>query len=194
MDRFNRQADIENNIDFTPGTISKAASITKFFMSTLLFKMIEDSVHTGLGYNAIYTKISHWLPSRIIDKLPNGALVTLGQCMNHETGIPDVIEQNDFYLAVLNDPNKKWQPEELLDFIYNEKPLFKPSDTAIYSNTNTILITMVIEAATGKSHADLLKQYVLQPLGLQHTYYHPTMNYPIVQHRDILTCIITTRS
>src|SRR5678810_198107 len=79
------KADIENNIDFTPGTISKAASITKFFMSTLLFKMIEDSVHTGLGYNAIYTKISHWLPSRIIDKLPNGNLVTLGQCMNHET-------------------------------------------------------------------------------------------------------------
>jgi CubicO group peptidase (beta-lactamase class C family) len=100
------KADIENNIDFTPGTISKAASITKFFMSTLLFRMMEDSVHTGIGYNAINTKISHWIPSRIIDKLPNGDLVTLGECMNHETGIPDVIEQDDFYLAVLNDPNK----------------------------------------------------------------------------------------
>ena len=165
------KADIENNIDFTPGTISKAASITKFFMSTLLFRMMEDSVHTGIGYAAINTKISHWLPARTIDKLPNGRLVTLGECMNHETGIPDVIEQNDFYLAVLNDPNKKWQPEELLEFIYNKKPLFVPSDTAIYSNTNTILIKMVIEAATGKSHAELLKQYILTPLGLKHTYY-----------------------
>jgi len=165
------KADIENNIDFTPGTISKAASITKFFMSTLLFRMMEDSVHTGMGYSAINTKISNWLPSRIIDKLPNGNLVTLGECMNHETGIPDVIEQNDFYLAVLNDPNKKWQPEELLEFIYNKEPLFTPSDTAIYSNTNTILIKMVIEAATGKNHADLLEQYILAPLGLQHTYY-----------------------
>src|SRR4030095_8872558 len=167
------KADIENDIDFTPGTISKAASITKFFMSTLLFRMMEDSVHTGIGYNAINTKISHWIPSRIIDKLPNGDLVTLGECMNHETGIPDVIEQDDFYLAVLNDPNKKWQPEELLEFIYNKKPLFVPSDTAIYSNTNTILIKMMIEAATGKSHGDLLKQYVLIPLGLNHTYYQP---------------------
>ena len=167
------KADIENNIAFTPGTISKAASITKFFMSTLLFRMMEDSVNTGIGYNAIHTKISHWLPSRIIDRLPNGDLVTLGECMNHETGIPDVIEQDDFYLAVLNDPNKKWQPEELLEFIYNKKPLFFPSDTAIYSNTNTILIKMVIEAATGKSHADLLKQYILIPLGLNHTYYQP---------------------
>ena len=167
------KADIENNVDFTPGTISKAASITKFFMSTLLFRLMEDSVHTGIGYAAIHTKISQWLPVRIIDKLPNGNLVTLGQCMNHETGIPDVIEQNDFYLAVLNDPNKKWQPEELLEFIYNKKPLFTPSDTATYSNTNTILIKMVIEAATGKSHADLLKQYILLPLALQHTYYQP---------------------
>lgn len=167
------KADIENNIDFVPATISKAASITKFFMSTLVFKLIEDSVHTGLGYGIINTKISHWIPSNIIDKLPNGNLVTLGQCMNHETGIPDVIEQDDFYLAVLNNPNKKWQPQELLQFIYNKKPLFYPSDSAIYSNTNTILIKMVIEAATGKSHADLLKKYILQPLALNHTFYQP---------------------
>jgi D-alanyl-D-alanine carboxypeptidase len=167
------KADIENGIDFVPGTISKAASITKFFMSTLLFKLMEDSVHSGIGYKAINTKISTWLPARVIDKLPNGNLVTLGQCMKHETGIPDVIEQDAFYLAVLNNPNKQWQPEELLAFIYDKEPLFFPSDTAIYSNTNTILIKMVIEAVTGKSHADLLKQYVLNPLGLKHTYYQP---------------------
>ncbi|MEO6611137.1 MAG: serine hydrolase [Chitinophagaceae bacterium] len=167
------KADIEHSIAFVPGTVSKAASITKLFISTLLFRLMEDSIHTGIGYNAITTKISHWLPARVINKLPNGALVTLGQCMNHETGIPDLIEQDPFYLAVLNNPNKKWEPEELLEFIYNKTPLFAPSDTAIYSNTNTILIKMVIDAATGKSHAALLKQYILEPLGLQHTYYQP---------------------
>jgi D-alanyl-D-alanine carboxypeptidase len=51
--------------------------------------------------------------------------------------------------------------------------LFAPGDTAIYSNTNTILVTMVVEAQTGKKHSDLLKQYVLNPLGLTHTYYQP---------------------
>lgn len=167
------KADIENNIAFTTGTVSKAASITKLFMSTLLFKLMEDSVHTGIGYNAIKSKLSSWLPANIISKLPNGNLVTLGQCMNHETGIPDVIEENAFYLAVLNNPNKIWEPEELLQFIYNKTPLFKPSDTAVYSNTNTILIKMVIESATGKSHASLLKHYVLQPLSLLQTYYQP---------------------
>ncbi|MES1226692.1 MAG: serine hydrolase domain-containing protein [Bacteroidota bacterium] len=167
------KADIANDIDFVPGTNSKAASITKLFINTLLFRLMEDSSNTGIGYNAINTKIDHWLPSSVISKLPNGRFVTLGQCMNHETGIPDVIEQDAFYLAVLNNPNKNWQPEELLEFIYNKPPLFIPSDTAIYSNTNTILIKMVIETATGKSHADLLKQYVLTPLHLKNTFYQP---------------------
>ena len=167
------KADIENNIDFVPGTISKAASITKLFMGTLVFKLMEDSANTGIGYKDLNKKISAWLPSRITSKLPNGNMITLGQCMKHETGIPDVIDQNPFYLAVLNNPNKKWTQEELLEFIYDKTPLFSPADTAVYSNTNTILVTMVIEMQTGKKHADLLKQYVLNPLGLTQTFYQP---------------------
>jgi D-alanyl-D-alanine carboxypeptidase len=167
------KADVSNDIDFVPGTVSKVASITKLFIGTLVFRLMEDSVNTGMGYKDLNTKINHWLPSRITNKLPNGNEVTLGQCMKHETGIPDVIEEDKFYLAVLNDPNKKWQAEELLEFIYNKSPIFSPGDTAIYSNTNTILVAMVIEAQTGKNHSDLLKQYVLNPLGMSHTYYQP---------------------
>jgi D-alanyl-D-alanine carboxypeptidase len=108
-----------------------------------------------------------------LDKLPNGKRITLGQCMKHETGIPDVIEQSEFYLAVLNDPNKKWSPEELLEYVYHSDPLFQPGDTAIYSNTNTILVAMTIEAATKKKHSDLLRQLILSPLRMQHTFYQP---------------------
>lgn len=167
------KADIGNDIDFVPGTVSKVASITKLFMGTLVFKMMEDSVNTGMGYNALYKKVKEWLPSRITDKLPNGNEITLGQCLKHETGLPDVIEEDNFYLAVLNNPNKKWKAEELLEFIYNKKPDFAPGDTAVYSNTNFVIVTMILEAQTGKKHADLLKDYILNPLGLTHTYYQP---------------------
>ncbi len=167
------KADIEKNIPFQVGQVSKIASITKLFMGTLVFKLIEDSANTGLTYNALNMKIDHWLPSSITDKLPNGNKITLGQCMKHETGVPDVIEQNAFYLAVLNNPNKIWKPEELLEFVYNKKPVFSPGDTAVYSNTNTVLVIMVIEAATHKSQSDLLKQYILNPLHLSNTFYQP---------------------
>jgi D-alanyl-D-alanine carboxypeptidase len=167
------KADIEKNIPFTVGQVSKVASITKLFMGVLVFKLIEDSAHTGIGYNALYTKINNWLPSSVTGKVPNGNKITLGDCLKHETGVPDVIEQDAFYLAVLNNPNKIWKPEELLKFIYNKPPVFNPGDTAIYSNTNTVLVIMVIEAATHKNHSDLLKQYILNPLHLTNTYYQP---------------------
>ena len=167
------KADIEKNIPFTTGQVSKVASITKLFIGALVFKMIEDSANSGIGYNALYTKINTWLPSSITDKLPNGNKITLGDCLKHETGMPDVIEQDAFYLAVLNDPNKIWKPEELLAFIYNKPPVFKPEDTAIYSNTNTVLTIMVLEAATHQEHNRLLKQYIFNPLHLANTYYQP---------------------
>lgn len=167
------KADIEKNIPFTVGQVSKVASITKLFIGALVFKLMEDSVNTGLGYNALYTKINNWLPATITDKLPNGNKITLGDCMKHETGVPDVIEQDAFYLAVLNDPNKIWKPEELLEFIYNKSPEFNPRDTAVYSNTNFVLVIMVIEAATHRNHSDLLKEYILNPLQLANTYYQP---------------------
>jgi D-alanyl-D-alanine carboxypeptidase len=134
---------------------------------------MEDSANTGLGYRSLAQPVSNWIDAGIIKKLPNGNLITLGQAMKHETGIPDLIENDNFYLAVLNNPNKKWTQEQLLEYAYGDKPLFAPGDTAIYSNTNTILVTMVMEAATKRKHADLLREKILQPLGLQQTFYQP---------------------
>lgn len=167
------KADIEKNIPFQIDQVSKAASITKLLMGTMVFKLMEDSTNSGLGYKDLNSPVSKWLPSRIINNLPNGNLITLGQCMKHETGVPDVIDQNKFYLAVLNDPNRIWTEEELLEFVYHQDPVFPPSDTAIYSNTNTVLVAMIVEAATGHPHEQLLKEIILGPLGMKHTYYQP---------------------
>jgi D-alanyl-D-alanine carboxypeptidase len=166
-------ADIIKNIPFRPGQVSKAASITKLLVGTLVFKLMEDSVNSHLGYNDLYQPVSKWLPSSITNKLPNGDLVTLGQCMKHETGIPDLIDESKFYLAVLNNPNRIWHQEDLLEFIYDKDPLFAPGDTAIYSNTNTVIVSMIIEAATKRNHSDLLHELILTPLGMTQTFYQP---------------------
>jgi len=165
------KADLENNIPFDKGQVGSVASITKLTIGTLLFKLIEDSVNTGLNYRSLAQPITTWLPSRITGKIANGDRITLGDCMKHETGVPDLIEQSTFYLAVLNQPNKNWKAEELLEFIYNKPADFSPRDTAVYSNTNTLLVSMVIDAATGKKHGDLLHQYVLKPLNMKNSYY-----------------------
>jgi len=149
------KADITKNVAYLPGHVSTIASITKLMVGTLAFKLIEDPVHSGLGYK--------WIPRKITDRVPNGNKITLGQCMKHETGVPDLIDENKFYLAVLNNPNKEWKAEELLEFIYDKLPDFNPGDTAVYSNTNTTLVSIVIEYATGKKHSDLLRQKIFTP-------------------------------
>lgn len=165
------KADIENNIPFDIGQVSKVASITKLFIGALVFKLMDDSANTHLSYRSLNQPVNSWLSHHITDKLPNGNEITLGDCMKHETGIPDLISEDAFYLGVLNKPNKAWNPEDLLQFIYDKEPLFKRGDTAIYSSTNTLLVAMIIEAATGRKHNELLHQYILSPLSLNHTFY-----------------------
>jgi len=172
------KADIEHNKPFQINQVSKIASIHKLFLGTLMFKLFEDSVHSGLGYNALQQQITTWLPKDITDHLANANIVTLGQLMKHESGIPDFIESDNFYLNVLNTPQKKWEPIDLVKCVYDKPAVFKPGDTAIYSNTNIILIAMIIDNATGRNHADLLREKILEPLGLNNTYYFPYTDLP----------------
>lgn len=173
------KADIQKNIPFTVGQVSKIASITKLMVGTLVFRMMEDSSTTSIGYKDLNTPISHWLPGSVINHIANGNKVTLGQLLNHESGIPDLIEEQDFYLAILNDPDKSWSATELLKFIKGTEAVFKPGDTAIYSNTNTLLVSMVLEKISGKNHAQLLREKLLGPLAMHHTYYSPHEALPL---------------
>ncbi len=172
------KADIKNNIDFAPCQVSKVASITKMMIGSLVFLMMEDSTNTHFSYGDLSMKIGKWLPEKLLSRIPNGTLVTLGQLLNHESGIPDLAEEDDFYLAVLNDPNKLWPATELLKFVEGSAALFNPGDTAIYSNTNTLLVAMVLEKVSGREHGALLKERVFEKLGLKDTYYHPANTLP----------------
>src|SRR6476661_6273698 len=58
-------ADLKTGIPFLPGTVSKVASVTKFFMGVLMFKLFEDSASTGIGYNALHQPVSTWIAADI---------------------------------------------------------------------------------------------------------------------------------
>ena len=165
------KADIGQDIDFAPGQVSKIASVTKLMIGTLFFKLMEDSINSGIGYTALNTKISNWLPAHTLNKVANGEKVTLGQLLNHETGIPELTEEDDFYLAVLNNPNKLWNQDELLSFVKGSPAVFAPGDTAIYSNTNYLLLSVIFDKLSGGNHAKTLRERIFTPLGMSHSYY-----------------------
>ncbi|MBX7204347.1 MAG: beta-lactamase family protein [Bacteroidia bacterium] len=160
------KADIAKGVNFEPCHVSKAASITKLFMGVLALKLVEE------GKLELDKPIKEYLPSKYISAIHNADKATVRQLMNHSAGIYDVIKDQGFYLAVLNNPNKHWTQDELLEFVYNKPAQFACGTKAQYSNTNTLLMSLVIEYATGRKHYDLLHEKVIWPLGLTNTYYH----------------------
>ncbi|MFH2141752.1 MAG: serine hydrolase domain-containing protein [Bacteroidota bacterium] len=166
-------ADIEKGVKFQPCHISKAASITKLLVGTLVFILQEE------GKMNINDPVSKYIDQDILDKIDNAEGITLKQLMNHTTGIFDVITSSEFYLAVLNNPNKIWTQEELLKYVYGVEG-YKLNDPfpAYYSSTNTLLLSMCIEKATGEKHDKLLREKVLNFVGMNDTYYQGREDLP----------------
>ncbi|HRD36989.1 MAG TPA: serine hydrolase domain-containing protein [Bacteroidia bacterium] len=166
-------ADIDKGIKFSPCHISKAASITKLLVGSMVLKLQEQ------GKININDPISKYIDDDILKKIKNSDGKTIKQLMNHTTGIFDVITAPAFYLAVINNPNKTWSFEDLLQFVYNKDgETLSAQYPANYSNTNTLLLVMCVEKATGEKHEKLLRDLILTPLGMNSTFYQGRKQIP----------------
>jgi D-alanyl-D-alanine carboxypeptidase len=97
--------------------------------------------------------------------------ITLRQLLNHTSGLPDILEDPDYLDAFLASLTKAPPPEKLLTYLYNNVPplRFVPGSKYQYSNSDNIAVALMVEAATGKSYEDLLRELVYKPLGLRKT-------------------------
>lgn len=162
-------ADIAGKIPMQPCHVSKIASITKMMLGAAIFRLQEK------GVLSLNDPVSKYIPSKTLNKISNGkAPLTIRNLMNHTSGFYDVISDQNFYLQVLNDPSHKWNADELLTYIYGKPAMFdfQPADTAGYSNTNYLLLSMVIEAAAGIPHAQVLRKEIFDPLNMADTWYY----------------------
>jgi D-alanyl-D-alanine carboxypeptidase len=161
-------ADIGQGIKMQPCHISKICSVTKIMIGAAIFRLQEK------GILSLDDPIGMYISSDILDQIKNcNQPLTIRNLMNHTSGIRDVIEDQAFYLQVLNNPGKHWNAEDLLEYVYNDDPMyeFNPQDTAGYSSTNYILLSMIIQEATNKPHNQVLHEEVLDPLGMNDSYY-----------------------
>lgn len=163
------KSDIDEQVDFKPCTVSKVASITKMMFAAAVMQLREQ------GKIDLDDKVSKWLDESIVKRVKNAEKATLRDLLQHSTGIYDIISDADFYLAALNNPNKKWKGTELIKFAYDKPVLFDYPDgkgKVGYSNTNTLLLSMCVEKITGKSHHLWMRELVIDKLGLSNTYYN----------------------
>jgi D-alanyl-D-alanine carboxypeptidase len=72
---------------------------------------------------------------------------------------------------VLNDPAHNWEPEDLIEFAYRKDAYFAPGTDCYYSNTNFLLLSIILDEVLGRPHCEMMRENILQPLGVDHTYY-----------------------
>ena len=142
-----------------PDHILRVGSITKTFTAVIILKLVED------GHLKLDDPLSQWYPD-----FPNAEKITIRQLLNHTSGIPEFIPKILMKSII---PSTTWQPEEIVKIAAGEKPLFTPGSAFSYSNANYVLLGLIAEKVTGKTAVELLHEMIIDPLGLQHTYFIP---------------------
>ena len=158
-------ADLENQIRMQPCHINKLGSITKLMVGTLVWQLIQDEKLE------IDDLISTYIPE-VTAKIEHGEAITLAMLLNHSAGVYDIARDLNYNLAVVNDMTKSWTADEVAKFFEGKAATHYPGTAIRYSNSNTLLISMVIEAVTGRQHGELLKERIFDPLGMDHTVYY----------------------
>jgi len=84
--------------------------------------------------------------------------------VQHRSGIPNFVDHPDYWIK----PPKSRR--ETLEYALDLPADFEPDDDYGYSNTNYMLIEDLIDKTLGYSHQQYIKDEILIPLGLKHTF------------------------
>lgn len=138
----------------------RIGSVTKTFTATVALQL------AGEGRLSLDDSVERWLPGTV----PNGGGITLRQLLNHTSGLYNYTDDTlNTPEQVVRDRYKRWTPRQLVALATARDPLFPPGTAWSYSNTNYVLIGLVIERVTGRSLAAEIECRLLTPLGLRDT-------------------------
>jgi len=102
-------------------------------------------------------------------KLPNAREITVRMLMNHTSGLVRYEFKEQFTKDLSTNPDRIWKPEELISYILDTPAPFAAGKGWDYSDTNYIVLGMIIEKVTGSRYYDLAKRRLLEPLKLRET-------------------------
>jgi D-alanyl-D-alanine carboxypeptidase len=95
--------------------------------------------------------------------------VTVRQLLNHTSGLPDYTKSEGFAKQVRNDPRGFVLPGTVIDWVRAEPLEFAPGSRYEYSNTDNIVVGLIVEAVTGDTYGEALERIVFGPASLRAT-------------------------
>lgn len=136
-------------------------SNTKTYIASLILLLVED------GRLSLSDPVTNWIPD-----VPGGDAVTIDHLLHHTSGIYNYTSDSAYLVDSLT--HRKYQPRELVDIAFSKRPSFAPGEAGKweYSNTNYVLLGMIIESVTGKDVAQVLRERILTPIGAKATFFN----------------------
>lgn len=144
----------------TPNTLFQVGSITKTFTAALVLKLSEN------GQLSLNDTLGQWLP-----QYPKWHAITIRELLNHTSGVYNYIDAKGFWQELKQQPNYQWQLSQLADLAYQYHDYFEAGKGYQYTNTDYILLGLVLEKITKKSLTTLYKDNLFA--GLHYTIYAP---------------------
>ncbi|MGW4303663.1 serine hydrolase domain-containing protein [Streptomyces sp. NPDC004646] len=150
-----------------PDLYTRIGSETKTFTVTALLQLVDQG------------KVSLDDPiAKYIGGVPNGDRITLRQLAGMRSGLYNYSDDPDFFKALTSDPQRSFTPRELLDYAFKHPPLFEPGRKFDYSNTNLILLGLVVEQQSGQQLGDYIQEHILDPAGMNRTSFPSGAEFP----------------
>jgi D-alanyl-D-alanine carboxypeptidase len=152
-------ANLATKAPFAIGDAMRLASVAKAFTGAAALALVAD------GKLDVADTIGTKLPGQPSAWAP----ITVQQLLQHTSGLPDFSQSSTFQAAVGDSPEVPQTPQQMLGYVANEPLEFAPGTRYHYSNTDNIVVALIVEALTGQSYPDALGPLVYQRLGLTHT-------------------------
>lgn len=153
------------------------ASITKMLTATAIGILKE---HNRLNFE---DKIAQYLPDKLIKNLhvldgkEFSNNISIAHLLQHTSGLPDyftgttIDNSPNIINQLLVDTNKSWSPQEMIQFAKEKmKPHFIPGQGYHYTDTEYVLLALIIEKVSGMSLDKFFQQYIFKPLGMDGSY------------------------
>jgi CubicO group peptidase (beta-lactamase class C family) len=150
-------ADLEQKVPITTSTVFDTGSMAKQFTAMAIALLVEK------GKLDLDDDVHKYLP-----ELPGyGKTITIRHLLHHTSGLR---EQHD----LLRLAGWRWQDlvteSDILDLVVRQRELsFTPGEEFLYSNTNYVLLAVVVQRASGSSLAEFAAEHIFRPLGMTST-------------------------
>ena len=147
-----------------PGQRMLAGSTGKTFFASLALRLVNE------GRLSLDEKVSHYLGKEAwYAKVQNAETITIRMLMNHTTGIEEYYELGNFMEILINNPDKKWTPEECISYTLGRPPLFAAGTGWGYADTNYLILGLVVQSVTKKEAYKQIDEYYIKPNKLINT-------------------------